>query len=368
MFNLQTHLSDSFYLVDRKEKYCYDEYINLSSNEFIHPLTDKLVTEFIKVIEPSIVAKYPYYPSLYGELSQFMDVSPRNILISAGSDDAIKMICESLILNTGRAIIQSPNYDSYYSYCKIRGIETIEIKYLNRSMEDFIMNLFKTIEQVQPSVVIITNPNGFTGEFINIDHIDSIASVTEKYGHILLIDEAYSSFAGFGHQELLKKFSNVVILHSFSKSFGVCGLRIGMLMSSIDIIDYLSRWKSANPVSGLSLAYLKICLKNYDLIRGVHQELINCREWFRSKLKSMFPYWIFPHSHGNFVFVDTRSVETCRVIHSYLLSNKVMIRSFFEQGELKTCLRITVASREITQKVLNLIAEIKDAVVFVDNR
>jgi histidinol-phosphate aminotransferase len=363
MFNLQTHLSNSFYLVDRKEKYCYDGLINLSSNEFVHSLTEKLLAEFVKTIEPSLVARYPYYPSLYKDLSKFTGIPSENILLSAGSDDAIKMICESLIATTGRMFIQSPNYESYYSYCKMRGVSIVEVEYLNKSVDSFTANLFEIIENSQPGVVVITNPNGFTGEYINLDYIYDVASVSEEHGHILLIDEAYSSFSNIGHQQLLNKFSNIIICHSFSKSFGMCGLRIGILMSSLEIIDYLSRWKSANPVSSLSLAFLQMCLQNHSSIKNAQQELINCREWFHNGLKKMFPHWVIYSSCANFMFVDTHSVKAVETIYNHFYKNKIIIRKFFYPDNFRTCLRITIADQKIMQRVLNLIFEVKDDII-----
>ncbi|MGE7307970.1 aminotransferase class I/II-fold pyridoxal phosphate-dependent enzyme, partial [Priestia megaterium] len=256
IFNIDTHIKKELITIENKKKVSKKGKLNLSSNELLHEDLLDFNNKVLGQINVDSIFNYRYFPDDIKSVANILSVPVENMILSAGSDDAIKILTESVIKTTNRLIIPYPNYENYFSYASLRGIDIIPIEFnsMSRSKPNHtVEDIEKLLIHSPPSSLVISNPNGFSGEAFTYEEMSYLCELCNKKNHLLIIDEAYSAFGDLNHIGLLEKFNNVIIIRSFSKSFGLAGIRIAAIFSTPNIIRYIAKWNSPNAISGITL-------------------------------------------------------------------------------------------------------------------
>jgi histidinol-phosphate aminotransferase len=354
-FDLRPHVHPTFYGTPPASKRDYSGVLNLSSNELHHPEAAAFLQEFMAKQPPELFTRYPYFPRGVECVAEHHGLPLEQVLLSAGSDDAIRMLLHMLVGTSRRLILQSPNYQNYELYARGRGVDVQHVSFSGRSRQEHLEDLMRAAREAPPSLLAISNPNGFTGECLALEEVRALARECERFNHVLLVDEAYAAFAGMDHLRLLPEFENLVVARSYSKTFGMAGLRIASLFSSAGIIDYLSRWKAVNSVSGPALAYLEHCLNHPAFFQRIHQDIRQARSGFSDRLRRRFPRWRIPDSGGNFVLVILSSPQAAHARVGRLLKRDILVKEL--EGLEGGAFRITVGHASIMERVLAAIED-----------
>lgn len=199
--------------------------------------TDPLVQEDI-VKSLGDLNKYPYlYKELKEEISGYTAVDKNNSILLNGSDKAFRLIPEVFIEEGDESIVFEPTFPVLASGVKMMGGKVIEIPLSKQFLLPSTSEIKSRVKE-RTKIIYIANPNNPTTNYITDNsQIEELL----KMGIIVIIDEVYCEYGDRTALDLLKKYENLIILRSFSKTFGLAGLRVGYILTSDAISKYLKR-------------------------------------------------------------------------------------------------------------------------------
>lgn len=362
LFDFDIHFKPYHQSLPLVEKKKYGSVLNLSSNELQHHEVDIFLHKFIQNFSSDLIRKYPYYTDIKQKIADFYDIPLGQMLICSGTNFMINLILEVIAANTNRLILQSPNYINYHSYPLVNNSTIHAISYLDKPEKNFLAEMYACIENTAPATVIIANPNGFTGQKISLTDVEQIAKKCLELQHILLIDEAYISFSANGdHLGLCKQYSNVIIVRTLSKSFGLAGMRLGLVFGSKEIIAYLRKFGIENTIGNLALYYLLFLHEHFEELQCIHSEIMDARTVLIQYVRNNFPLFDVYPSEANFVTIDAK--EYADQIIACFAENNVVIKKLSDFASLENHIRITVGELQIVKQIIEIFDSFKKQVL-----
>jgi len=282
----------------------------------------------------------PYQKSLKKAIGKLKNISPSKIFLGNGSDEAIDLLVRIFCTPQEDSIItMPPTFEMYKVAAEINQNEVIEVP-LNR---EFQIHTSKVIEAIQPNtkIVFICTPNNPTG---NCMERDSILDILKDFKGIIVIDEAYLDFSSDpGYMDLLENYNNLVILQTFSKAWGLAGLRLGMTFANERIIELLNKVK---PPYNINLATQSLALKALKKVEYkdfMVQQLLAERKILILELSNLdIVEKVYP-SDSNFLLVKFNDAEK---VYRHLLNNKIIVRSRSNVALCENALRITIGNEK----------------------
>jgi histidinol-phosphate aminotransferase len=205
---------------------------------------------------------------------------------------------------------------------------------------DFDTNLF--IEEAKSDgggIIFLAFPNNPTG---NCFKKESVLRLIKEADSLVIIDEAYYDFSGETFLPAISDYENLIILRTFSKAFGLAGLRIGYLVSNPEIVRYLFKVKLPFNVNIFSQKVASILLENVELLKDRIKEIIDEREELYAYLRKLNGIHPYP-SRCNFILFRTLTTPASKVFDC-LAGDGILIRDVSDEGLLKNCLRVTIGS------------------------
>lgn len=292
----------------------------------------------------------PHQKRLKSRISQLFGVAEDSIFIGgAGSDEAIdvtfRIFCEPGVDN---AIAIAPSYGVYKVSAAINDIEMREVL-LN---EDFSLPVGRIIEAADShtKLIWICSPNNPTG---NAFPTEDILKVADNFDGMVVVDEAYGDFSS--QNSLIPQIArrqNIIVLRTFSKAWGMAGMRAGMAFATPEIIGFYDRVKYPYNMSSLIQEEL---LKRIDAGTGRHIEEIKAE---REKMKDAIAevdcvVKVYP-SDANFLLVK---VTDANAIYDYLIEHGVIVRNRTRMPLCTDTLRITIGTPEENSRTLQLLKD-----------
>ena len=308
---------------------------------------------FLDANENPFNAPYNRYPdphqrklkAMIGELKQS---DPSTIFLGNGSDEAIDLIfrafCQPGIDNV---ISIDPTYGMYQVAAETNDVDVRKVLLTG----DFELNAGAILEAVNQNTKIIwlCSPNNPTG---NCFHEADIKKLLTSFDGIVVLDEAYIDFApGKSLLPQLHLYPNLVILQTFSKAWGMAGIRLGMAFAMPDIINILSRIKYPYNLNVLTQQKaMELLAKDKAITEEWIQLLINERLKMATNLKQLpFIHHVYP-SDANFLLVKTPDAKK---VYSYLVEKRIVIRDRSSVALCAGCLRITIGSPEENKTLMS---------------
>lgn len=326
------------------------QYIKLNTNESPFPpapAVQKAVTE-------GRAKNLQLYPEpdctkLCKALADKYGVATDNIILGNGSDEILGYCFAAYFDADSPVIFPDITYGFYKVFGDLYGSDYKEIPLtddLSVNTEDY---LSKNIH------IVIANPNAPTGKTLSLEEIEKIVSSNPH--NIVIIDEAYVDFGGESAVPLTKKYNNLIVVMTFSKSRSLAGARLGFAIADKDLIGDLNRIKySTNPYNINSMTQ-KAGLAVLDE-QGYYDDncktIIKNRDWFCSELTRLgFEY--IP-SKANFVFAKKPSTDG-KYLYETLKSRGILVRHF-DKDRIRDYLRITIGTKEQMSALVNALEEV----------
>ncbi|XYI04239.1 aminotransferase class I/II-fold pyridoxal phosphate-dependent enzyme [Sorangium sp. So ce1128] len=353
-FNLDLHLR-SHEAFPTPEKRLYAGKINLSSNELSHAEIGALFSEFMAGFDPARISLYPYHREVRARAAAFFGVADGALLLAAGSDNAIQTVAAHVMSRSGSLILQSPNYKSYGVYAALNGVRIQPVPALGLPAPELAQAICSALERADPSTVVVTNPEGFTGGALPIECMRTIAETCHRRQHLLVIDEAYTAFSDLDHTELLRVYDNVLLLRSLSKAWGAAGLRLAVVLGSSAVISYLRKFGIENTLSTVSLGFLGHLIGVPERVARVQREVRELRDRFARQLAEACPRWAIHASQANFVTVDLGDAPRAVAAALALGAAGFVVKGFDDVPELAGCIRTTIAEERVMERVLDVL-------------
>lgn len=314
-------------------------------------LLDANENSYGSVLETDLAEDLNRYPdpnqnAMREAASKYFNLSKKNLFFGVGSDEIIDLLirifCEP---GVDEALILQPTYGMYQVACDINNVKT-ETASLN---DDFQIDLDETLSKVNPKtkIIFLCSPNNPTGNLINKN---SIVELSNKVNAIVVVDEAYVDFSEYGSLlEEASKIENLVVTRTFSKAWGLAGIRCGYCVADDRIIELLFNVKAPYNLSKLSQNAVIQAFKGASKKNDFVEQIINERKRIEAELKALAKVIKVFRADANFILFK---VDDAKRIYKKLLSKGIVIRDRSSQPKLEGCLRLTIGTPEENNKFL----------------
>jgi len=247
----------------------YDSsYIVLKWGENPYPPSNRIKNDIKKLL--GSINRYPYLMNeLKNKLAEYAGCKRSQICITNGADKAFRLISEVFINPGDETITFTPSYPVFDESIKMMGGKVIKVP-LNKKFKVSNLNVLKKYFSNKTKIIYICNPNNPTGNFIISNK--KIKQLLEL-NLIVIVDEAYFEFSGKTAAGLLIQYDNLIILRSFSKTFGLAGLRVAYMLSSPKIIDYSARIEDSLEIFNISTPSLAGALSALKYFREIKENI-----------------------------------------------------------------------------------------------
>ena len=299
----------------------------------------------------------PYQLEIKKRISLMNDIDPSEIFVGNGSDEAIDLLFR-IFCRPGRdnVIVCPPTYGMYEVSAAINDIE------VRRSglTKDFQLDTAAVKEKIDGNtkLAFICSPNNPTGNCIDRE---AILNFVGKFPGMVVVDEAYIHFSeNPSFVSEIKNFPNLVVLQTFSKAWGLAGLRVGVAFANKELIAYLNKIKPPYNVSRAAQNLLLSALIDNSKLDETIRETVEQRKRLGQALSRFsFVRKIYP-SDANFLLVRfEKPIET----RKYLLERKIIVRDRSTVELCEGCLRITVGTVEENNTLIDALKKYEESIV-----
>lgn len=325
------------------------QYIKLNTNESPFPPSEAISNAVRKELANLQLYSDPESTSLRNKLAEVYDVSENSVIVTNGSDEALNFAFMAFADEKNPLIFPDITYGFYPVFADLNHIP-YEEKPLN---DDFSIEV-SDYTGVNKTVVI-ANPNAPTGICLSRQDMERIVSSNPE--NVVIVDEAYIDFGGESAVPLVKKYENLLVIQTFSKSRSMAGARLGYAIGNPKLIADLNTIKySTNPynVNRMTEAAGIAALEDNVYYRNNADTIIKNREWTAGQLKKAG--FSVLDSKANFVFAKSDSVSGKR-LYNELKVRGILVRHF-DKERIKEYNRITIGTKEQMEQLIETISEI----------
>jgi len=327
----------------------------LDKNECSDPEMNRIVMQSLAKISVEAVFSYPDLDVLYSKVAAFSNVLSENILLTAGSDGAIRACFESCIQQGDKVVLSRPTFAMYEVYSKIYGAEVVWLDYEKSSNGPIleVERIISIINEVIPKMVCLPNPDSPTGTVFSLEDLRKIIDAANDAGALILIDEAYHPLYQLTVAPWIYEYKHLVVTRSFSKAWGAAGLRVGYALANNELISYLHKQRPMYEIGNVSAKAIEILLSHEKEMRLSVERVNAGKKYFQDAMRNLGldSY----ESYGNFSHV--RFGNYADEIHN-ILENKVYYRKDFNEPCLKGYSRFSSTTIKRFKPIIKCITDV----------
>lgn len=321
--------------------------MRLDKNERVSKFSKDFINLFKTQLKSESFNTYPEIFNFYKFLSKTHNLKKDYFLGTAGIDSGLKSSIE--IFGNKKIIILEPTFAMISIYCKILKKKVIKIGYdsnLKLNYEKLLKNINNKV-----SLIILSNPNSPTGTTVNLKEIIKILNKAKKNNIKVVIDEAYYGFSLVTAEPLIKKFKNLIVLRTFSKAYGLAGLRVGYVISNPKNIEKYFNIKPMYEVNSLGILAANILLKNQKFRKKYLIDVKKGKNFLLSFFKSKKIKFL--DTAGNFILfkLDKKKFSYFKKMKL----KKINIVENIKYKNLKDYSRITLAPKKEMYKFIKIL-------------
>lgn len=284
------------------------------------------------------------------KIAEQEQVLAQQIFLGNGSDECIGVLMQTFCIpGKDKIMVLPPTFAMYEHAAHVSNIGIIEVLLKE---ETFQLNVAAMLEIIATEknlkLIFICSPNNPTGNIIAEDDIETILN---NFAGLVVIDEAYQDFSTSNSwNKRLNDFNNLVVINTFSKSWGMANARLGMLYANEQIIQYMNTIKMPYNVNQHTIDLALQALSRRAIKNTFVQQLVAGREWLELQMKAIpLIHKIYPSDTNYILF----KVDNADKLYKYLLTKKVIIRNRNKTPLLKGCLRVSVGTPDENLKFID---------------
>lgn len=327
----------------------------LDKNENGDPVYNKKISTILHTVSPEALFAYPDSAHFYHKLADFLGVDATNLIINSGSDGIIRSVYEAF-LNPGDLIfLTRPTFAMYDVYAKVYGAVVQYFDYTRHHETPLldVPHLIHEIQEKRPKLVCLPNPDSPTGTIVEPTLLKQLICAAEKVSSLVLIDEAYVPFYKKSILTEIKQHSNLIVSQTFSKAWGLAGIRLGYAATSPALAKILHTIRAMYEVGALSLFCAEKILDFESDMRESVNRLNEGKQFFCDEMQKIgLSSW---QTHGNFFHIKFGTHAS--KIHE-ALSHKVLYRRDFNEPCLQGYSRFSSAPIEQLTPIVEIIKSV----------
>ncbi len=313
-----------------------DRLIKLNTNESPYQPSPAVLTAIAAVSGDSLrLYPDPESTALKRAFAQRNGLLPEQVFIGNGSDEVLAHVFQALLKHDQPVCFPDISYSFYPVWCELYGISHRDVPVAN----DFTID--PTAYPTDNGGIIIPNPNAPTGVLMGLDVIRSL--LRASCDSVVVIDEAYIDFGGESAVQLIDQFDNLLVVQTLSKSRALAGLRVGVAMGSVELIEGLERVKNSfnsYPLDIVAQRAALASLADEEYFQQSCQRVVASREFVCRELTTM-GFDVLP-SAANFVFAS-HSRRAARGLFAELRERGIIVR-YFDKPRIDNYLRISIGT------------------------
>ncbi len=337
---------------ETKRQFGLKDVIKLASNE--NPLgpSPKAVAAIRKAA--SGVNRYPDSQGFYlkKKLAKVLGVKPENIVLGNGSDELIDIIMKTFVEEDENIVTADTTFLEYEIIASVnnRKITKVPLRYFKYDLESIKKNIDK-----QTKLVFIANPNNPTGTYVTKFELDDFLRGLPD-NCIIVLDEAYDAFIDVNDfPNMLNGFKNkkIILLKTFSKSYGLAGLRIGYAVLNEELAGYMERVRQPFNINLLAQAGAIAAIEDEEFLRKTRKTVLEGKKYLYDNLKKLGLAYV--PSVANFILIDAGQdgVE----LFNKMLRFGVIVREMKQYG-LKNFIRVTIGTKRENERFIKVLKKI----------
>jgi histidinol-phosphate aminotransferase len=295
------------------------------------------------------IACYPERDPFEAAVAAHLGIKPNELLLTNGVDEAIHLLCETFLEPSDEALIVVPTFAMYEISAAATGARVLAVP----AGANFRFPTKDVLGKVsmRTRLIAVANPNNPTGAVVEAGDLLEIARQAPQAA--ILVDEAYFEFYGKTMLGQWRDLPNVFVARTFSKAYGMAGLRVGALTGTAEHMTMLRRVSSPYNVNGVALACLVTALEDEAYVREYVSEVRQGRE----ELEHAFRRWGIPYwpSEGNFVLGSFGELKEAFI--AGMRGRGILVRDRSRDYACQNCVRITLGTTEHTVRLLSALDE-----------
>ena len=294
---------------------------------------------------------YPdtYSKNLRGKLAELYGLEPDNLIAGNGSDEMLDVIFKTFTNWGDNSVVPVPSYTLYDYFVKCNGGKAIEVDLT----EDFQLDVDSMV-RAGGKVTIVPSPNNPTGNCFRQKDLDDLIS---RFDGIVVVDEAYTEYAGKGMISSVDEYDNLVVVRTFSKAYAMAALRVGYMAANRKLADMMISVKIPYSLNAVSEGAAIAALGDQDFLRRSVEMVKEQRPKLDAGLRKL-GFETFP-SDSNFILARS-PVDHAQLVQG-LKEKGVLIRDFGSKRRTENCVRTTIGTEELNSILLEKAAEVIDA-------
>jgi histidinol-phosphate aminotransferase len=308
------------------------------------------VRRALRRLTSAAVSMYPEQEAVRRKMAKFFGVSPEEILLTNGTDEALKLVVDTFVEPRSRVLLVEPTFAMYRFYSELAGARIHALRY--DAALQFPAKAVLDSLRARPQLFFLANPNSPIGSLLSLEELRRVLEAARQT--MVVVDEAYFEFSGTTVLPWIRHQRNLIVTRTFSKAAGLAGLRLGCIFAHREIAAPMRKAQSPYPVNVAALAAAEAAVRDRKFIERTRREVRSSQEELECGLTRL-GIECFP-SAGNFVLVDLgdRAKETVRA----LAGKGFLLRDRSNDFSGKGYVRITIGTLRQTRRLLRHLEEI----------
>ena len=294
----------------------------------------------------------PSHGDMKNALGKYLNMNPANLFFGVGSDEIIDLLVRIFCIpGKDKAVIFEPTYGMYKVACDINDIETITIELTDKFQIS--PESVKQVKSIDAKLLFLCSPNNPTGNLLNKNEILKIA---KTFKGIVIVDEAYVDFAKGGSViDEIKDNENLVVMRTFSKAWGLAGIRCGYCAANEEIIKLLYNVKAPYNINKFTWNAVINAIENQKKKDKLVYQIINERTKVEQELKKIEGILEVYPTDSNFILFKC---ENPTEIYNQMIAKGVVIRNRTNDLNLSGCLRVSIGTPYENELFLKALKEV----------
>lgn len=350
MYYVNQNIKDLYRVKFHEER---ENVLRLDMNENPGGLPEEIFNAVMAKLTPKYIAAYPEKDRLAELLAEHNGTECENISVTAGSDEAMRLIFQCFGEPGKKVLTVSPTFEMYDVYSKMFGMrhETVEYR------EDFTVDVNEVLRNIdgETGLVILLNPNSPIGSTYTEAAVREVIEKSASVGALTVVDEAYHYFYQPTFMPLIMEYDNLLVLRTFSKLFSMAGLRIGYVSGEKGLIEYIEKAESTFNVNNVAILFAREVIQNRALIAKLAEIEREGRLWLDGQLRGA-GYKVLS-LEGNYVLFYPKGES--RDVVAELKKKNVWVRDY-GRGVLKGWIRVSTGAKEYMERFWEALREVEE--------
>lgn len=304
----------------------------------------------LRSLDSELLARYPEREPVESEVAGFLGLDPAQVLLTNGVDEAIHLLCCTYLNPGDEALIVVPTFAMYAVFAQAEGARVVEVL----AGDHFAFPAQELCARIshRTRLIAVANPNNPTGAAVAGEVLIQVAHAAPQSA--VLVDEAYFEFHGETLIDQTGQVQNLFVARTFSKAYGLAGLRIGILAGEARQMAMVRRVASPYNVNAAALAVLPEALHDQEYVGRYVAQVLGNRDRLQQALSALgVHHW---PSHANFVLVRVGSAHAEFV--RALRDREILVRDRNSDPGCEGCVRLTVGSDECTEVLIGALRDV----------